>query len=222
MPATTYTISFTQKSYNLAQQYGGLTGNSDPTERAHNDAYDAYRHTLMSAELTGKFGADVAKWLMDNHEKENPNPPSETNMDKWNNGVGRDEYKKWKNAFDHGLTKDPLSKWIYDRVKQGKTINDLTDPRIWIEPINTDDWDDISPWNAHEGIHPSTNYEFQDAITPPRRDPLAIDLDGDGIETVGIGNPPILFDHNNDGIKTGTGWLNGDDAWLVMDRTAMA
>lgn len=58
------------------------------------------------------------------------------------------------------------------------------------------------------------------ALTPPRRDPLAIDLDGDGIETVGIpatGNP-ILFDHDADGVKTGTGWLKSDDAWLVLDR----
>ncbi len=66
-------------------------------------------------------------------------------------------------------------------------------------------WDDVSDWSCN-------------ALTPPRRDPLAIDLDGDGIETVGVGNPPILFEHNNGGIKTGTGWLKGDDAWLVMDR----
>jgi hypothetical protein len=50
-----------------------------------------------------------------------------------------------------------------------------------------------------------------------RRDPLAIDLDGDGIETVGV-PAGVLFDHNADGIKTGTGWLKGDDAFLVLDR----
>jgi Ca2+-binding RTX toxin-like protein len=50
-----------------------------------------------------------------------------------------------------------------------------------------------------------------------RRDPLAIDLDGDGIETVGV-DAGVLFDHNGDGIKTGTGWLKGDDAFLVLDR----
>jgi hypothetical protein len=50
------------------------------------------------------------------------------------------------------------------------------------------------------------------------RDPLAIDLDGDGIETVGVGSNPILFDHNADGIRTGTGWVTGDDAWLALDR----
>jgi hypothetical protein len=52
------------------------------------------------------------------------------------------------------------------------------------------------------------------------RDPLAIDLDGDGIKTVGVGANPILFDHNADGIRTGTGWVTGDDAWLVLDRNA--
>ena len=53
----------------------------------------------------------------------------------------------------------------------------------------------------------------------PRRDPLTLDLDNDGLETVGI-NPaaPILFDHNGDGIKTATGWVKPDDGLLVYDR----
>ena len=53
----------------------------------------------------------------------------------------------------------------------------------------------------------------------PPYDPLVLDLDGDGIETVGVNaTTHILFDHNNDGIKTGTGWVNGDDGLLVLDR----
>lgn len=50
-------------------------------------------------------------------------------------------------------------------------------------------------------------------------DPLTLDLDGDGLETTGI-NPtsPILFDHDADGIKTATGWVKSDDAFLVLDR----
>ncbi|MDR3055827.1 MAG: hypothetical protein LBU53_10590, partial [Zoogloeaceae bacterium] len=51
------------------------------------------------------------------------------------------------------------------------------------------------------------------------RDPLALDLDGDGIETIGIGGRnTVLFDHNANGIKTGTGWLKPDDGFLVLDR----
>jgi Ca2+-binding RTX toxin-like protein len=54
---------------------------------------------------------------------------------------------------------------------------------------------------------------------PVRRDPLTLDLDGDGIETVaGSGSNPIVFDHDGDGLKTGTGWIKGDDGFLVMDR----
>jgi hypothetical protein len=56
-------------------------------------------------------------------------------------------------------------------------------------------------------------------IAPARRDPLILDLDNDGLETVGI-NPtaPILFDHTGAGLKTATGWVKPDDAFLVLDR----
>jgi hypothetical protein len=52
-----------------------------------------------------------------------------------------------------------------------------------------------------------------------RRDPLTLDLDGDGLETVGASSTnPILFDHDGDGIKNGTGWVKPDDGFLVFDR----
>ena len=54
----------------------------------------------------------------------------------------------------------------------------------------------------------------QRALT--RRDPLTFDLDGDGLETVGAA-AGILFDHNGDGIKNGTGWVKADDGFLVRD-----
>lgn len=51
------------------------------------------------------------------------------------------------------------------------------------------------------------------------RDPLVLDLDGDGLETVGLNTSnPILFDHDADGVKTATGWINADDGFLVLDR----
>ncbi|MDB0524905.1 calcium-binding protein, partial [Ralstonia solanacearum] len=55
--------------------------------------------------------------------------------------------------------------------------------------------------------------------TPPRRDPLVLDLDGDGIETTTTRDGTvILFDHDGDGVRTGTGWVKPDDGWLVLDR----
>ncbi|MGD9499036.1 MAG: hypothetical protein AB7V33_00910 [Halothiobacillus sp.] len=52
-----------------------------------------------------------------------------------------------------------------------------------------------------------------------RRDPLTLDLDGDGLETVGIDSGRLVyFDHNGDGVKTATGWVGSDDGFLVLDR----
>lgn len=68
------------------------------------------------------------------------------------------------------------------------------------------------------GMCDQVHDRFDDAVTFAPRDPLALDLDNDGIETVAI-NPtaPILFDHNGDGAPSATGWLKGDDGWLVND-----
>ncbi|GAB58547.1 hypothetical protein RNAN_1520 [Rheinheimera nanhaiensis E407-8] len=47
-------------------------------------------------------------------------------------------------------------------------------------------------------------------------DPLVFDLNGNGIETVGVADG-VLFDHNNDGIRSGTGWVAPSDGLLVWD-----
>ncbi len=49
-----------------------------------------------------------------------------------------------------------------------------------------------------------------------RRDPLILDLDGDGIELT-ASNSAVLFDHNSDTLKTGTQWAKADDGILVRD-----
>jgi len=57
--------------------------------------------------------------------------------------------------------------------------------------------------------------------TAPRRDPLVFDLNGNGLETTGISaTNPILFDHDADGVKTATGWVSANDAFLVLDKNA--
>jgi Ca2+-binding RTX toxin-like protein len=50
-------------------------------------------------------------------------------------------------------------------------------------------------------------------------DPLVLDLDGDGIETIAANQfEGAMFDHDNDGIRTATGWIKSDDGILVIDR----
>ncbi|QDQ26260.1 hypothetical protein FNU76_07740 [Chitinimonas arctica] len=64
-------------------------------------------------------------------------------------------------------------------------------------------------------INDSVGLLFNKALLP-RRDPFALDLDGDGVETTAA-NGTVLFDHTGNGVKFGTGWLASDDGWLVRD-----
>ncbi|WP_273925300.1 beta strand repeat-containing protein, partial [Pseudomonas fontis] len=70
---------------------------------------------------------------------------------------------------------------------------------------------------------PSWNEDETDAIQGPFDDsgntasPLILDLDGDGVETVGKGSS-IHFDHDGNGFAENTGWAGKDDGLLVWDR----
>ena len=67
--------------------------------------------------------------------------------------------------------------------------------------------------------NPLTNTSFNAARAfIVQRDPLVLDLDGDGLELTGAsGN--VLFDHNADGIRTGTRWSHADLTQLALTTT---
>jgi len=48
--------------------------------------------------------------------------------------------------------------------------------------------------------------------------PVALDLDGDGIETVARDDSTVHFDVDNSDYLKHTGWLGADDAFLTLDR----
>jgi Ca2+-binding RTX toxin-like protein len=50
------------------------------------------------------------------------------------------------------------------------------------------------------------------------RDPLVLDLDGDGLESVALGDQAVYFDTNGDVFGERTAWLSGDDGFLTLDR----
>lgn len=214
----------------IANDFGGFMSNS-PTGRGSDDAYDAYRHALISAGLADAFGPEYSKHKMDEHEFNNPNSPKEHNMDRWNNDVGRKEWARWKEAVEKGQTKDSLPKWIYDRVKEGKTINDpyaKDESRVWVEPSPGEAVEVSSWWDA---LWRKNKKRFTDASEAVRsffdraknwiwpRDPIILDLDGNGLETVGLASN-VYFDHDGDGVLTKTGWVGKNDALLVWDRNA--
>ncbi len=76
--------------------------------------------------------------------------------------------------------------------------------------------DDAGPRPKPDGAIPAL---WDQARTwRPAMDPLALDMDGDGFETLSALVGGVLFDHEGTGVRSGTGWLNGDDYWVVLDR----
>ena len=47
--------------------------------------------------------------------------------------------------------------------------------------------------------------------------PLVVDLDGNGIPTIGIQDAVIHFDHDNNGFAEKTGWIHPGDGFLILD-----
>ncbi|MCQ4348824.1 hypothetical protein NGA35_15615 [Pseudomonas stutzeri] len=82
--------------------------------------------------------------------------------------------------------------------------------REWLSQFDEpSEWQDIISDFVNENFNLALDFIL-------RSDPLTLDLDGDGIETVSA-DTGIVFDFDGDGLKTGTGWVNGDDAFLVRD-----
>ncbi|MBU1358777.1 MAG: hypothetical protein KKC85_22210 [Gammaproteobacteria bacterium] len=78
-----------------------------------------------------------------------------------------------------------------------------------------------SSWDALGNPMPSSVSESYGGAQSWRlpRDPLVLDLDGDGIEATAIEpNHLVFFDHNGDGIRQATGWIKADDGLVVWDR----
>lgn len=104
--------------------------------------------------------------------------------------------------------KDPsqFNEWpatgVYNWINE--LINNSIKPSlISIFPINPDDWQIL--------------FTTATSLLAPRGDPLILDLDGDGTETIGV-TGGAYFDHDANGFAEQTGWAGSDDGLLVWDR----
>lgn len=50
--------------------------------------------------------------------------------------------------------------------------------------------------------------------------PLVMDIDGDGVETIGLDDSNVYFDMKDTGRLVRTGWADGDDGMLVVDSNS--
>ncbi|OKH29812.1 hypothetical protein FACHB389_25645, partial [Nostoc calcicola FACHB-389] len=54
-------------------------------------------------------------------------------------------------------------------------------------------------------------------VPPEQTDPLVLDLDGDGVELISLGQSRTFFDTNSNGFREYTSWVSADDGLLVLD-----
>ena len=60
--------------------------------------------------------------------------------------------------------------------------------------------------------------EFKNGFQVSLSSPIALDLDGDGIELVNRSLSTARFDWTGDGFRDATGWIAGGDGFLTLDR----
>lgn len=199
MPIPSYSdLARYQAEANQAARQLGL----DPAG-AHNGDWDAFRHAYASAEMTREYGEGWARWLGDANELKRPGGffDGEANMDLWNNARGREIGRE-------SSSREDTIRRVKEALDRGDLMRHPSDPRVRYG----DDYDSRYPSDPNKMEEIEKKSETASTIPSP----IAIDLDGDRIETVSVANG-ALFDHAADGFAERTGWIGRDDGLLVRD-----
>ncbi|MFA6539941.1 MAG: hypothetical protein WCV63_11225, partial [Negativicutes bacterium] len=128
------------------------------------------------------------------------------------------EFKSFCQAFMTGYENVQKLSDIMDQTDVGKAydayINEKCDPTCTAK--------DCDACGKHSGPKPDEPSPDDDdawkrilALAPLRRDPIALDLDGDGVEFIKNG---AYFDYDNNKFAEKATWIGKDDGWLALDK----
>ena len=218
-------------TYTVEVRSGILTGNT----RIHTYLY--IKHPDGKEEAWGFYPADSSlsglngKGIVKNEFKDDDKVTS-YNSSSGSMYLSKNQYNKLKNYIDSSIKNPPLYSFWFGSQCTTWALKGLAEADVIPKLLSTD----MMPDNFVQDILESLifnpfwqvigfnvyNNRFNGAQNfQPRIDPLALDLNDDGvINTVGT-DKGVLFDHNGDNIKTGTGWLQGgnnSDGLLVWDK----
>jgi len=203
---------------------GGLfSGKSTDTSRyaIGNEGVDFFAGSSAADEFVGRGGADVfiaagGNDILNGGEGSDTYVVSSGNVTIYDSD-GRG-YVRFGSGFLSGTDgcaeEGPLV------GKHGETYEELENGLSILLPggagsVYVDDWT-----NGELGIQLKDSCEpdpWPPSPPSPPRDPLVLDLDGDGVELIGVKNSTAHFDFAKDGFREQTGWVSPDDALLVKD-----
>lgn len=175
----------------------------------------------------GNITTDSGKYVEGGPEWVNPNLPADASEEVKRGGDLSEDWAKIVEAMRD--IKDEKHPYRAATQNSNTTVDEALRRSNIPLPQNDDPGENYSPGsgnildprNTWEKIKDTAKKWWDNARDwiRPRIDPLTLDLDGDGIETIGVNaDNHILFDHDGDGAKHGTGWVSADDAMLVLDR----
>ena len=160
---------------------------------AYKNAEQALKDGVKNAEEAVKEATQKAEQIAKELAKEVSDTFKEVSDDL------ADAFDKYRQAAE-----DAFNKWkqqaedFFDDFKLPNPFDDLPDDLA----------EAFAKW---AGINRSGFHYFYD--------PIVLDLDGDGIETIAYDKlKKAVFDHDGDGIAHATGWVKKDDGILVLDR----
>ncbi len=193
------------------------------------DVLDAFRHAYVSGAMTQVYGETIASITGGAHEVRGSLPPpfgnnqpkEEREMDEHNNAIGRLLGKKT-------TTRDGLATQVFEAILNGTllvvngTETKFTSSKDIEDFKNKPDYGPDPKCEEEDGEGGGATGPANDgnvgAGLGANRDPLVLDLDGDGIELGTLADSQAYFDLNGDGFATRTSWLKGDDGFLALDR----
>jgi Ca2+-binding RTX toxin-like protein len=203
----------------------------------HNDGADAFRHAFTSAYFANLFGRPIAEALGDMNEIKGDlnlvgNPKAELNMDVWNNAIGRDIGA----ALPVNTPAEKIAEEVIKAISEGKLITSLNDPlerEASLSPFLQHFLDAIAVGRASYLFYQAANYlgvlSWPDKVEFLKnslvsagsalivRDPLALDLNGDGIIATRPLQDGTHFDSDGNGFSEASGWISSSDGFLVRD-----
>ena len=124
-----------------------------------------------------------------------------------------------------------MFKWLFGAISDSGELDDLNQ----VEKVSnaSESWrneacdpgctaTDCDACGKHSGPQPDQpgpdeedKWKWLLGLQPLRRDPIALDLDGDGVEFVKNG---AYFDYDNNKFAEKATWIGKDDGWLALDK----
>jgi hypothetical protein len=198
-----YLNSLQQESKGLCDELGIPITDNNPL--GHNDQRDAFRHAYASAIAAYEHGWELS--LLGGYYREitSPNELNELCMDLWNNRVGRE-------IGANATSREEIAQKVWETLQNNQLITGLDDPRISLSGM-------VLPHMLPTNRMDKTRQFYTDATVT--RSPIILDLDGNGIQTLGT-DAGIHFDHDGNGFKELSGWVAPGDGVLMLDRDADA